>query len=87
MHAASRIDNSTDLSRLESERRLLKLLLHVPVTKEPPWNAQSAVAPRRMTEQQVSEKKRREEEEEEPTDHPSSSHCCNRSHSSPDPPN
>lgn len=36
MHPASRIDNPTDLSGLESKRRLLKLLLHVPVPKESP---------------------------------------------------
>ena len=36
MHPASRIDNPTDLPRLEGKRRLLKLLLHVPVTEETP---------------------------------------------------
>ena len=36
VHPASRIDNPTDFSRLEGKRRLLKLLLHVPVTEETP---------------------------------------------------
>ena len=36
MHSASRVDHSTDLSRLESKRRLLKFLLHVPVPEETP---------------------------------------------------
>ena len=36
MHPASRLDNPTDLSRLERKSRLLKLLLHVPVPEESP---------------------------------------------------
>ena len=45
MHPASRIDNPTDLSRLERKSRLLKLLLHVPVPEESPCETAISTAP------------------------------------------
>ena len=37
MHAARRVDDPADLAGFQSERRLLELLLHVPVSEETPF--------------------------------------------------